>query len=622
MNFKKILVTYFFDCHGNNHSGEIPYAFDYTIVPKLNSMTKSYYYEVFLIDIIKYLSTNQCRHIQNSIQTLLQYEYFILIKQNNRNCYYKVPITSLCTPVYHSDIPVNTNELKLLISKSCHNSWQLNSTGLIHALDEIYLRCNDQVLLDCMHIKNRSGRIDGEFDIYNPLQSVDVHSCASNNPMYSSFRSGSVVHSPSKPKSSPPKPYQADTYRDSDVYISNERNLSSTRNDEARSNSRKHTEEHNMEGLFSYATSFFNGASSLVETVATTGNSLINDLVSTTSNMGNNSVTLQNNNTVTIVKELAEGGFSMVYLVAGDEINKTNGNTTKPTRHIKQPQQQYYYALKRMRCSEEESSKEAVKEINILNRFNNTNNKNIIQLLDYRINKSLNAHVKEYDLLFPLYSDGSAWNHIEKYMNFTQDRRDFIEKYPFDECLALQIIYGVSNALMTLHTLGYTHRDLKPHNIMLKFVNNNNCDRNSPGRLVCPVLMDLGSVGPAKTNSPPISTKSQALDLEDRANSHTSPAFKPPELQSVPYNAYTCSQFVTDKQQLKAMEESIQADGGIILDERVDIWSLGCVTFCLAFGLSPFESLKEGWLIEHMQLYIVFETAFQSYLYYLICISS
>ena len=199
-------------------------------------------------------------------------------------------------------------------------------------------------------------------------------------------------------------------------------------------------------------------------------------------------------------------------------------------------------------------------------------------------------------------------------MNFTQDRRDGQDtfgqdgldgrdKYPFDECMALQIVYGVSNALMTVHTLGYTHRDLKPHNIMLKFLTsgpNSNSNRSngtgtsSPRQLVCPILMDLGSVGPAKTNSPPISTKSQALDLEDRANSHTSPAFKPPELQSVPYNSYTCSQFVTDKQQLKAMEESIQIDKGIVLDERMDIWSLGCVTFCLAFGLSPFESLKEG----------------------------
>jgi serine/threonine kinase 16 len=30
------------------------------------------------------------------------------------------------------------------------------------------------------------------------------------------------------------------------------------------------------------------------------------------------------------------------------------------------------------------------------------------------------------------------------------------------------------------------------------------------------------------------------------------------------------------------------------IDTRVDVWSLGCTMYCIAFGLSPFESLKEG----------------------------
>lgn len=31
-----------------------------------------------------------------------------------------------------------------------------------------------------------------------------------------------------------------------------------------------------------------------------------------------------------------------------------------------------------------------------------------------------------------------------------------------------------------------------------------------------------------------------------------------------------------------------------VVDERVDIWALGCTLFCLAFGRSPFESPVEG----------------------------
>jgi serine/threonine kinase 16 len=31
-----------------------------------------------------------------------------------------------------------------------------------------------------------------------------------------------------------------------------------------------------------------------------------------------------------------------------------------------------------------------------------------------------------------------------------------------------------------------------------------------------------------------------------------------------------------------------------IIDERVDIWGLGCTLYCLAFGRSPFETPQEG----------------------------
>jgi len=89
---------------------------------------------------------------------------------------------------------------------------------------------------------------------------------------------------------------------------------------------------------------------------------------------------------------------------------------------------------------------------------------------------------------------------------------------------------------------------------------------------------------PAKT--PPISSKAQANNIEEDANTNTSPAYKPPELVSVPYNSYTYS--------LLTGVDSGTSTPRIVLDERTDVWMMGCVMYALAFGMSPFESLAEG----------------------------
>jgi serine/threonine kinase 16 len=79
------------------------------------------------------------------------------------------------------------------------------------------------------------------------------------------------------------------------------------------------------------------------------------------------------------------------------------------------------------------------------------------------------------------------------------------------------------------------------------------------------VLMDLGSVGPARVQ---VRGRSQAMRVEDEASCKCSAPYRAPELTQV---ANECD-----------------------LDEKVDTWSLGCTAFCLAFGSSPFESPREG----------------------------
>lgn len=62
------------------------------------------------------------------------------------------------------------------------------------------------------------------------------------------------------------------------------------------------------------------------------------------------------------------------------------------------------------------------------------------------------------------------------------------------------------------------------------------------------VLTDFGSVGPSQIA---INNRTQALQLQEDAQAHCSMPYRPPELYDVPS---TC-----------------------VVDERADVWSLGCL---------------------------------------------
>jgi serine/threonine kinase 16 len=93
----------------------------------------------------------------------------------------------------------------------------------------------------------------------------------------------------------------------------------------------------------------------------------------------------------------------------------------------------------------------------------------------------------------------------------------------------------------------FAHRDIKPGNILLS------------DDLKTPILMDFGSLVRARIK---IQSHNEALMHQEAAAQYSTMSYRAPELFDVKTE----------------------------LNEKVDIWSLGCTLYAMAYGKSPFES--------------------------------
>jgi serine/threonine kinase 16 len=270
----------------------------------------------------------------------------------------------------------------------------------------------------------------------------------------------------------------------------------------------------------------------------------------------------------TVLKLLGEGGFSYVY-----EVQASNGAI---------------YALKKIRCPfGAESVKTAMKEVHNYSEFHSPY---IIRAIDSSVVQEEDGSKTVY-ILLP-YFDGSLQDLINKQV---------MEGTHIEEAEAVRLFIGMCRGVQTMHrhhvspqgpsmeesvhqdddehdallasmtndstvdtvisngpmdeldatelqeTVAYAHKDIKPANVML----------SKDGM---PVLCDLGSCSKARVRA---KTRSAAITIQEAAAEHCTLPYRAPELLDV--------------------------KTGSTIDEKIDIWSLGCTLYALLYGCSPFE---------------------------------
>eukprot|EP00941_MAST-03F_sp_MAST-3F-sp1_P004280 g4280.t1 len=232
---------------------------------------------------------------------------------------------------------------------------------------------------------------------------------------------------------------------------------------------------------------------------------------------------------VKVGRLIAEGGFSYVHIATD----------------IKSPWEKY--ALKRSLAQSKEQLDSILQEIKCHRKFQHPN---LLKLLGAS-RKSISGG-ERIDLLFPL-CRGSMEDELNRMRDSDESVIAFSGKHPgfFSELEALKLFVQVCSGLSELHRQDpcWAHHDIKPANILF-----------SPRDGSSPLLMDFGSASPARIT---VDSRAKALSLQEWAAQNCSMPYRAPELFDVKTNSQ--------------------------IDERTDIWSLGCTLFAALFGYSPFE---------------------------------
>jgi serine/threonine kinase 16 len=199
------------------------------------------------------------------------------------------------------------------------------------------------------------------------------------------------------------------------------------------------------------------------------------------------------------------------------------------------------FVLKKVQCHSIDDENVALKEIEVLKSIKHHN---IIELIDYQKHGKadiLNNVISQLYIVLPYFRNGSLLDHLTKRA---------IKKDYMDSKDVINIFMGICEGVKALHEANpepIAHRDLKTANICLSST-------------MEPVIIDLGSATKARLQ---ISGQQQARNLQDLAEERCSICYRPPELFAV--------------------------ESYCTIDERTDIFSLGCVLYAMCYFKSPFD---------------------------------
>ncbi|XP_074278079.1 uncharacterized protein LOC141601682 [Silene latifolia] len=253
-----------------------------------------------------------------------------------------------------------------------------------------------------------------------------------------------------------------------------------------------------------------------------------------------------NENRFRIVRQLGEGGFAFVFLVKELLTNASSSsglsNKLKDSSFLSDDGT---YAMKKVLIQNNEQLELVREEIRVSSLFTHPN---LLPLLDHAIIKIKATPEQSWKheayLLFPVHLDGT----LQDNATAMKAKKEF-----FSTLEVLQTFRQLCAGLKHMHNFDppHAHNDVKPGNVLIT---------HRKGQVPVAILMDFGSARPARRQ---IRSRTEALQLQEWASEHCSAPYRAPELWDCPSN---CD-----------------------IDERTDIWSLGCTLYAIMYGVSPFE---------------------------------